>query len=84
MRDRDLDRRGRVREITLHDGFLRHKGFRWLKIALLLSIAVTAGYFFADVKPRPNGGSWRRVARRSGGSVWSWSRCAHSCALYCR
>ena len=58
MRDRDLDRRGRVREVTLHDGFLRHKGFRWLKFALLLSLAVTAGYFFADVKPRPNGGSW--------------------------
>ncbi|MES2441288.1 MAG: hypothetical protein V4574_00540 [Pseudomonadota bacterium] len=58
MKDRDLDRRGRVREATLHDGFLRHKNFRWLKVALLLSLAVTAGYFFADVKPRPNGGSW--------------------------
>jgi hypothetical protein len=58
LRDRDLDRRGRVREITLHDGFLRHKGFRWLKIAMLLSLAVIAGYWFADVKPRPNGGSW--------------------------
>ena len=58
MRDRDLDRRGRVREVTLHDGFLRHKGFRWLKIAALLSLAATAGYIFADVKPRPNGGSW--------------------------
>jgi hypothetical protein len=58
MRDRDLDRRGRVREVTLHDGFLRHKGFRWLKVALVLSLAVTAGYIFSDVKPRPNGGSW--------------------------
>ena len=58
MKDRDLDRRGRVREVTLHDGFLRHAGFRWLKVATFLSLAVTAGYYFADVKPRPNGGSW--------------------------
>ena len=58
MRDRDLDRRGRVREVTLHDGFLRHKSFRWLKISAALSLAVTVGYFFADVTPRPNGGSW--------------------------
>lgn len=58
FRDRDLDRRGRVREATLHDGFLRHKGFRWLKVALLLSLAVSAGYVFADVKPRPGGGTW--------------------------
>ena len=58
MKDRDLDRRGRVREATMHDGFLRHKSFRWLKISALLSLAVIAGYWFADVTPRPNGGSW--------------------------
>ncbi len=58
FRDRDLDRRGRVREATLHDGFLRHKSFRWLKISALLSLAVIVGYWFADVTPRPNGGSW--------------------------
>jgi len=58
MRDRDLDRRGRVREVTLHDGFLRHRNFRWLKVATFLSLAATVGYVFADVKPRPNGGSW--------------------------
>ena len=58
MKDRDLDRRGRVREETLHDGFLRHAAFRWLKVATVLSLAVTVGYYFADVKPRPNGGSW--------------------------
>ncbi|MCW3849456.1 hypothetical protein OF829_19640 [Sphingomonas sp. LB-2] len=58
FRDRDLDRRGRVREVTLHDGFLRHKSFRWLKISAALSLAVTLGYFMADVTPRPNGGSW--------------------------
>lgn len=58
FRDRDLDRRGRVREATLHDGFLRHKSFRWLKISGAFSLALTVGYFFADVQPRPNGGSW--------------------------
>lgn len=58
MKDFDLDRRGRVREVTLHDGFLRHRGFRWLKLSAALCLAVTAGYFLADVKPRPNGGSW--------------------------
>lgn len=58
FKDRDLDRRGRVREATLHDGFLRHKSFRWLKIATFLSLAAIFGYWFADVTPRPNGGSW--------------------------
>jgi len=58
MKDRDLDRRGRVREATMHDGFLRHRNFRWLKISAALSLAVIAGYWFADVTPRPNGGSW--------------------------
>lgn len=58
MKDRDLDRRGRVREATMHDGFLRHRGFRWLKISAALSLAVIVGYWFADVTPRPNGGSW--------------------------
>jgi hypothetical protein len=43
---------------TDHESFLVHKGFRWLWIALLLCVAAAAGYTFADVKPRPNGGSW--------------------------
>jgi hypothetical protein len=41
-----------------HEGFLRHKRFRWLKVALLLSIAAVAGYAMIDVQPRHNGGSW--------------------------
>lgn len=41
-----------------HEGFLRHKGFRFLKIALTLSVIGTLAYLFADVQPRPNGGSW--------------------------
>jgi hypothetical protein len=41
-----------------HEGFLRHRRFRWLKVALLLSIAAVAGYALIDVQPRHNGGSW--------------------------
>jgi hypothetical protein len=41
-----------------HESFLAYKAFRWLWIALLLSVAATAGYLLADVTPRPNGGTW--------------------------
>lgn len=41
-----------------HEGFLRHKRFRWLKIAAALSLISLAAYLLADVEPRPNGGSW--------------------------
>ncbi len=43
---------------ALHDGFLRHARFRWLKVSLLLCLTAIAGYWLADVQPRPNGGSW--------------------------
>lgn len=45
-------------EAALHESFLRHRRFRWLKIASVLSSGATLGYLFADVTPRPNGGSW--------------------------
>ncbi|MEO1251854.1 MAG: hypothetical protein AAFW81_05855 [Pseudomonadota bacterium] len=41
-----------------HEGFLRHRNFRWLKIAVALSIAALLAYLIADVEPRPNGGTW--------------------------
>ncbi|WP_086733889.1 hypothetical protein [Erythrobacter colymbi] len=41
-----------------HVSFLRHKGFRWLWIALLLSGASALGYALIDQQPRPNGGTW--------------------------
>ena len=41
-----------------HEGFLRHKRFRWLKVALLVSLAALLGYAMIDVQPRHNGGSW--------------------------
>jgi len=41
-----------------HEGFLRYARFRWLKIALLVSLAVLVVYLIAPVEPRPNGGTW--------------------------
>lgn len=41
-----------------HVSFLKHRGFRWLWIALLLSGAAIAGYLMIDQEPRPNGGTW--------------------------
>ena len=41
-----------------HVSFLRHKGFRWLWIALALCGVTIAGYLMIDQEPRPNGGSW--------------------------
>ncbi len=46
------------RASTDHEGFLRLAGFRWLKIALVTCLIAIIGYIAADVKPRPNGGSW--------------------------
>jgi hypothetical protein len=43
---------------TDHEGFLRHASFRWLKIAVAVCLVALVGYVAADVKPRPNGGSW--------------------------
>ena len=40
-----------------HEGFLRHAGFRWLKVALTISLLAIVVYAFDDVQPRPNGGS---------------------------
>jgi hypothetical protein len=41
-----------------HEGFLRHRRFRWLKVALLLSVICAIVYLTTDVQPRHNGGSW--------------------------
>jgi hypothetical protein len=41
-----------------HVSFLKHKGFRWLWIALVLCGVTIAGYLMIDQQPRPNGGSW--------------------------
>jgi hypothetical protein len=48
-----------VRQRT-HEGFLRHKGFRWAQIATLLCLVMVAIYFFvaARISEPPSGGSW--------------------------
>ena len=43
---------------TAHESFLRHRGFRWLKVALILSLLAVVVYLSIDVQPRHNGGSW--------------------------
>jgi len=50
---------GRVRQST-HDGFLRHKGFRWAYIAAALSVAAVGAYFVValQISEPPSGGSW--------------------------
>jgi hypothetical protein len=42
---------------SAHDGFLRYQNFRWLKIALVLSLISILAYALIDANPRPNGGS---------------------------
>lgn len=42
----------------IHESFLRHAGFRWLKIAVLLSGLAAFVYGWVDIEPRHNGGSW--------------------------
>ena len=46
-----------AREGASHEGFLVHRRFRWLKVALALSALAILGYALIDVQPRPNGGS---------------------------
>lgn len=48
----------RARGEVLHDGFLRHAGFRWLKIATITCVLSIASYMLVDVTPHHNGGSW--------------------------
>jgi hypothetical protein len=40
-----------------HEGFLRYRNFRWLKIAVGASLVAILIYASIDVQPRPNGGS---------------------------
>jgi hypothetical protein len=46
------------RQAALHDGFLRHADYRWLKVALGLSLFAILSYALIDIKPHHNGGSW--------------------------
>ncbi len=44
--------------VSDHEGFLRHRNFRWLKLALALSAVAALAYGLVDAQPRRNGGSW--------------------------
>ena len=41
-----------------HISFLKYRNFRWLWIAVTLSIVSALGYWLIDQEPRPNGGTW--------------------------
>ncbi len=47
------------REIrTSHEGFLRHRRFRWAKRAMVLCLVCALAYGLTDPAPRPGGGTW--------------------------
>ncbi|GAB5489334.1 MAG: hypothetical protein Pars2KO_29040 [Parasphingorhabdus sp.] len=46
------------KKVAMHDGFLKHAGYRWLKIATFIILVCIVSYIFIDVSPRHNGGSW--------------------------
>jgi hypothetical protein len=46
------------KKVAMHDGFLKHAGFRWLKISSGIILLCIVSYIFIDVSPRHNGGSW--------------------------
>jgi hypothetical protein len=50
--------RTRLGQDASHEGFLRHRRYRWLKIASALSLLALLSYVLIDVQPRHNGGSW--------------------------
>ncbi len=41
-----------------HVSFLKHRNWRWLKVAAILTVILSLGYALIDQEPRPNGGSW--------------------------
>ncbi|GAA5054525.1 hypothetical protein GCM10023208_17450 [Erythrobacter westpacificensis] len=49
---------GEKRRDADHVSFLKHRRFRWLKVALVLSLVALASYLLVDVEPRHNGGTW--------------------------
>lgn len=57
MATRAAKQTGRTKQ-SRHESFLSHKSYRWAKIALVIMVAVIAGYALIDVSPRHNGGSW--------------------------
>lgn len=50
-------RSARRSEAALHEGFLRHARFRWLKLSSVMCAVALAAYWLIDAEPRPNGGT---------------------------
>jgi hypothetical protein len=48
----------RVRSDGTHEGFMGHKNFRWLRMAVVISVVSLVCYLMIDIRPRHNGGSW--------------------------
>jgi hypothetical protein len=55
---RGIERTNLVGDGTSHEGFLRHRNYRWFKVAAAVSLVAIIAYMLIDVEPRPNGGSW--------------------------
>ena len=51
------ERAGERSEAARHEGFLRHRNFRWAWRAGTLCVIAVAGYLLMDAQPRPSGGS---------------------------
>ena len=58
MASNAISARSTRKKVTMHDGFLKHAGYRWLKISSLIMLICIVSYLFVDVSPRHNGGSW--------------------------
>ncbi len=58
MASRGIDKGEAGDVVVAHEGFLRYRRFRWLKVALGVSIFFILVYLLVDVQPRHNGGSW--------------------------
>ena len=52
-----MEKTGERSNAVQHEGFLRHRNFRWAWRAGALCVVAAAGYLLVDVQPRPNGGS---------------------------
>jgi hypothetical protein len=54
--------RQRAKAVAQHESFLRHAHYRWLKVAVLVSLVVIAGFvatlMFANFRLRHTGSSW--------------------------
>jgi hypothetical protein len=62
-----------ARRAASHEGFLRHAGFRWLKVGAGLSVALLLIYVVVDFRPHAGGNTWYGYATGTLGAgliVW--------------